>query len=342
MRLISFVSPEGVPRAGVLLGNTVVDLATAAPLALEEAEDLHWDMLSLLRADQEEVNLETAADILAAVVSMAGGELDEAEEDGDGDLAASSLAGSLSIGGAAMLFPLEQVRLLAPLPNPPSLREFYAFEGHAEALFRLSGSELPGAWYRGPAFQFGNHRAILGPGAEFFSPRIESLDYGLCLACVIGREGYDLAPEEASSYIAGYCLLNAWMARDRWQAERPLGFGSAKARDFATSLGPWLVTADELELYTDDDGRLSLSMTSLVNGAERSRGNAASMNYTFAELIARASQNVTLYPGDLLSSGPITGSTLFELTEGYGPWLEPGDSVELQATGLGSLRNSIL
>jgi fumarylacetoacetate (FAA) hydrolase len=340
MRLVSFVPPEGPPRAGVLLGSAVVDLAAAAPLALEEAIDLRWDMLSVLRADQEDVNLETAADIVAAVVAMAGGELDEFEE--SGGFTASSIAGSLSIGGAAMLFPLEQVRLLAPLPRPNSLREFYAFEGHAEALFRLSGTELPGAWYRGPAFHFSNHNAIIGPGEEFFAPRIESLDYGLCLACVIGREGYDLTPDEALSYVAGYSLLNSWVNRDNWATERLLGFGPAKARDFATSFGPWLVTPDELDIYTDDDGRLSLNMTALVNNIERSRGNGATMTYTFAELIARASQHVTLYPGDVVSSGPMTGGTLLELTEGYGPWLEPGDTVEIQATGLGSLRNRVV
>ena len=342
MRLVTFVPPEGPPRAGVLLGTSVIDLAAAAPLALEEADDLRWDMLSLLCADQEEVNLETAADIVAAVVAMAGGDLDDPDLNLEDASRSSGTAGSLSIGGAAMLFPLSQVRLRAPLPRPASLREFLAFEAHASARFRLSGGTLPGEWRRQPVFHFGNHGAIIGPGDEFFAPRVESLDYGLCLACVIGRLGHDVSADEALDYVVGYTLLNGWTAQDRWVAERPMGLGPAKARDFATSLGPWLATADELEMYIDDDGRLSLTMTARVNNVERSRANAASMTYPFAELIAQASRDVTLFPGDVLSSGPIGGGTLFEQTGGFGPWLEPGDSVELEATGLGTLRNRII
>ena len=159
---------------------------------------------------------------------------------------------------------------------------------------------------------------------------------------MIGRLGHDVSADEALDYVVGYTLLNGWTAQDRWVAERPMGLGPAKARDFATSLGPWLATADELEMYIDDDGRLSLTMSARVNNVERSRANAASMTYPFAELIAQASRDVTLFPGDVLSSGPIGGGTLFEQTGGFGPWLEPGDSVELEATGLGTLRNRII
>jgi fumarylacetoacetate (FAA) hydrolase len=159
---------------------------------------------------------------------------------------------------------------------------------------------------------------------------------------VIGREGRGIHPDDAELYIAGYMIMNDWSARDVQAEERPIGLGPAKAKDFATSLGPWLVTPDELELYTDDDGRLSLTMVARVNGVERSRGNAASMRFSFAEMIAHASRDATLYPGDVLGSGTVGGGCLLELTGGYGPWLERDDVVELEITGLGVLRNTIV
>lgn len=346
MRLVTFVPPDGQARAGALLGEAVIDLAAAAPFVLEEAEGLRWDMLSLLRGDQEEVSLDMAADIVAAVAQMIGAEPDLAGFPlPDDDLGyadgGEGLAGSLSIGGAAMLYPLGQVRLLAPLPRPASLRIYGAFEEHAIAAASLRGAALPAAWYRGPAFAFANHGAVVGPDAPVTAPRSESLDYGLGLACVIGRVARDLTPDEAAEVIAGYTLLNTWCARDHEELERILGSGPAKSRDFATSLGPWLVTRDELELYTDDDGRMSLTLTARLNGAERSRATAAGQFHPFAELIAHASCDATLYPGDVIGSGPVGGGTLLEQTGGYGPWLEVGDTITIEATGLGALSNWI-
>ncbi len=346
MRLVTFVPPDGLARAGALLGEAVVDLAAAAPFVLEEAEGLRWDMLSLLRADQEEVSLDTAADIVAAVAQMVGSEPDlagfpQADDDLGYAEAGEGLAGSLSIGGAAMLYPVGQVRMLAPLPRPASLRIYGSFEEHAIAAASLRGGALSPAWYRGPAFAFANHGAVVGPDAPISAPLGESLDYGLGLACVIGRVARDLTPDEAASVIAGYTLLNTWCARDHEELELALGSGPAKSRDFATSLGPWLVTADELELYVDDDGRLSLTLTARVNTSERSRATAANQFYTFAELIAHASRDVTLYPGDVIGSGAVVGGTLLEQTSGFGPWLEVGDIVSLEATGLGTLSNWI-
>jgi fumarylacetoacetate (FAA) hydrolase len=337
MRLVTFVPPDGLPRAGALLGPTVVDLAAAAALVVEDAVTLRWDLLSLLRGDQDEVNLETAADIMAAVAQIAGGLAD----DDLGDADQSGLAGGLSIGGEAMLLPLAQVRLLAPLPRPASLRSFVAFEQHMAARSQR-GQAVPAEWYRSPAFAFANHGAIYGSDAAVPMPQSEALDYELGLACVIGREGRDIHPDDAAAYIAGYTILNTWSARDAQAAELPIGLGPAKARDFATSLGPWLVTPDELELYADDDGHLSLAMVARVNTVERSRGNAASMYYRFAELIAHASRDATLYPGDVLGSGAVGGGCLLELTGGYGPWLERDDLVELEITGLGVLRNTVV
>ncbi|MEI7645992.1 MAG: fumarylacetoacetate hydrolase family protein [Chloroflexales bacterium] len=328
MRLVTFTPPDSPPRAGAILGAAVIDLAAASALVIEDAEGLRWDMISLLSGDQQDVSLETAADIVAAVAQLSGG----------GD----DVSGGLSIGGAAMLFPLAQVRLLAPLPRPSSLRDFFAFEQHVINARALLGQPMPPEWYRIPTFYFSNHTAIYGPDAAIPKPQSEALDYELELACVIGRQGRDIHPDDAADYIAGYMIMNDWSARDIQSQEMKIGLGPAKGKDFATSLGPWLVTPDELDIYTDDDGHMSLTMLARVNGVERSRGNAASMYYRFADMIAHASRDATLYPGDVLGSGTVGTGCLQDLTEGYGPWLERDDVVELEITGLGTLRNTIV
>lgn len=344
MRLVTFVPPDGPARAGVLLGEAVIDLAAAAPLVFEETEGLRWDLLSLIRADQDEVSLDSAADIVAAVSQMLGQAPELAGFDLDGPGFGeedAALAGGLSIGGAAMLLPLSQVRLLAPLPRPASLRLYEGFEEHAIATHTLRGASLPGAWYRGPSFSFANHGAIFGPNEAVPMPLAEALDYGLGIACVVGRSARDLAPDEAPSVIAGYLLMNCWFNRDAEELEQALGRGPMKSRDFATSLGPWLVTPDELELYQDDDGRLGLVLVARVNGVERSRATSALQYYPFAALLANASRDTTLFPGDVIGAGPVGGGSLLEATAGFGPWLERDDMVELEATGLGVLRNSV-
>lgn len=344
MKLVTFIPPDGPPRAGALLGDTVVDLAAAAPLVIEEAEALRWDMLSILQGEQEEVSLDAAADILAAVAQLASQEPDQSAFDLTGleiEELPPALAGSLSIGGAAMLLPLAQVHLLAPLTRPASLRVYESFEEHAIAVRSLRGQALPGAWYRGPSFSFANHGAVFGPDQLVSLPAAESLDYGLGLACVIGRAARDLDADEAPAAIAGFLIANSWCDRDAEELERALGSGPGKSRDFATSLGPWIVTPDELELYLDDEGRLGLLLTARVNGVERSRATSASHFYPVAELVAHASRGVDLAPGDVICSGPVGGGTLLEATGGFGPWLESGDSVELEVTGLGVLRNIV-
>lgn len=341
MRLITFIAFDGQARAGALLGSTVIDLAAAAPLVLEEAADLRWDMLSLLNADQDEVNLDLVGEIVAAVISVAGGALEPDDSAGNGRRD-TGMAGALSIGGAEMVLPLDQLRLLAPLPRPASLRNFATFEAHVAALQRQRGTALADEWYHLPAFSFGNHGAVYGPDADIPLPQSDALDYELGLACVIGRAGQDIAVEDAAAYIAGYTIVNDWRARDIESVEWAIGSSPAKSADFATSLGPWLVTPDELEIYADDDGQLALAMTARVNEVERSRGNAATMHYSFPQLIAHASRDTMLYPGDVLNSGAVGGGCLFEQSGGYGPWLASGDIVELEITGLGVLRNRIV
>lgn len=336
MRLITFVPPDGMARAGALLGNTVVDLAAAAPLVVADPVGLRWDMLSLLQGYQEDCNLDTAAEIVAAVTGLVDGALAVGPDEpgplvnGDHD---QGMAGTLSLGGAEMLLPLEQVRLRAPLPRPASLRLFEVPEWNITPNYDPAQPlKLPPAWYPFPAFAFGNHGAIYGPDADILLPQSDMLHYELEVACVIGHAGRDIAPDEAADYIAGYMLANDWVAYDILASERAWGVNATRARDFATSLGPWLATPDELELYMEDDGRLSLALVARVNAAEHTRDNFSRSFYPFPELVAHASRGVMLYPGDVLCSGGIIG---------HGLPLQRGDVVELEATGLGSLRNRL-
>ena len=228
------------------------------------------------------------------------------------------------------------------LPRPPSLRDFYAFEQHVATANRNRGRDVPLAWYELPVFYFGNHSAIYGPNAGVPMPRTTALDYELEIACVIGRAGRDIAQEDAEEYIAGYTIMNDWSARDIQREEMSVGLGPAKGKDFATSLGPWLVTPDELEPFALGDGRYNLPMVARVNGMERSRGNFRDIYYTFAQMIERASRDAALYPGDVIGSGTVGSGCLLELTAGQGPWLAEGDEVELEIAGLGVLRNQVV
>jgi fumarylacetoacetate (FAA) hydrolase len=348
MRFISFSHIDPFPRAGVLVGGLVIDLAAAAPLAFEGLEDARWGLLDILRGAPEGMGMEGAAEIAAAVLDQIGGappELDAGDLDGaPGQNGAGDrgLAGAISIGGMEMALPLDEVKLLAPLPRPASLRDFYAFEQHVATAHRNRGRHVPPAWYEIPVFYFGNHAAIYGPGADIPLPRTRALDYELEIACVIGRAGRDIAEEDADEYIAGYTIMNDWSARDLQMEEMSVGLGPAKGKDFATSLGPWLVTPDELAQHELADGRYNLAMVTRVNSVERSRGNFRDIFYTFAQMIARASRDANLYPGDVLGSGTVGTGCLLELTGGQGPWLAEGDLVELEVTGLGVLKNQIV
>ena len=344
MRLVTFRSSgETVrdARAGVLLPYGVVDLQAAAPLVFEDTEGARIDMLRLLDGDDRGVNLDGAAEIVNAVLEQLGGAVDVIPDDSEPN--AVDLAGTLSIGGLDLLLPRSEVKLLAPLPRPRSLRDFFAFEQHVATARRHRGQPVPPAWYKLPVFYFGNHQAIVGPNELVPMPRTERLDYELEVACVIGREGRNIDPDEALDYIAGFTIMNDWSARDVQIEEMSVGLGPAKGKDFATSLGPYLVTPDELDDYATDDGeRWRLDMIARVNGQEYSRGNLVDMHYTWAQIIAHASRDVTLFPGDVLGSGTVGSGCILELTpEAVGGWIEPDDVVELEVTGLGVLKNRV-
>nr|WP_241254561.1 fumarylacetoacetate hydrolase family protein [Brevibacillus sp. SYP-B805] len=255
------------------------------------------------------------------------------------------LAGAAAASAPEKIVRLEEAVLGSPLPRPPSFRDFYAFEAHVKTARERRGLPMIPEWYRFPVFYFSNAAAFVGPEEEVVKPAAtEWLDYELEIACVIGKGGMDIPVEQADDHIAGFCILNDWSARDLQREEVKVGLGPAKGKDFATSLGPWLVTPDELadrRIPGEKGNRYDLIMVARVNGIEYSRGNFRDIHYTFAEMIARASADCPLYPGDVIGSGTVGTGCILELgTERYA-WLKPGDTVELEVERLGILRNRV-
>jgi fumarylacetoacetate (FAA) hydrolase len=237
---------------------------------------------------------------------------------------------------------LAQVTLHAPL-HPRTLRDAYAFEQHVKTANANRGREVPENWYKFPVFYYTNPHTIFGPNETVpYPPYTQAMDYELEIAVVIGRAGRDISPEAAPEHIFGYTIFNDWSARDVQRDEMKVGLGPAKGKDFASSFGPWLITPDELAgQATDRPGVYDLLMRARVNGQERSRGNFKDIYWSFGEIIARASESVELLPGDVIGSGTVGTGCLLELTKAQGPWLQPGDTVELEIQNLGTLRNQI-
>jgi fumarylacetoacetate (FAA) hydrolase len=231
-----------------------------------------------------------------------------------------------------------------PVPKPTSIRDFYAFEQHVRTCRRQRGLDMVPAWYEIPVFYFSNAANVIGPDEAVAAPDgSDALDYELEIACVIAKAGRDIPPDDrALEYVAGFTVMNDWSARDLQRHEMAVGLGPSKGKDFATSLGPRLVTFDELhDRYRD--GRLHLDMRAAVNGRELSHGNSGTMYWTWPQLIAHASRDAWLVPGDVLGSGTVGTGCILELTpEAVGGWLKPGDVVELTVERLGTLRNRVV
>jgi fumarylacetoacetate (FAA) hydrolase len=242
-------------------------------------------------------------------------------------LAAQTLQSFFTGGGKAREhaeYPLEAVRLLAPVLHPTAVRDFYAFEEHVRRARELRGAgPVPQEWYEVPVFYFSNPAAIYGPGDQIPYPQgTQELDYELEVAAMIGAEGQ----------IGGFTIMNDWSARDLQRAEMRVGLGPSKGKDFATSLGPVVVTPDEF----DGSGG---EMVARVNGEERSRGNLADMHHSWDAIVAHAAWNTHLRPGDVLGSGTVGTGCILEA--GDDRWLVPGDAVELEVGGIGVLRNTV-
>src|SRR6185437_1515472 len=260
-------------------------------------------------------------------------------------LPATLAAGERALGGPAV--PLHAVRLLPPL-EPPSVRDFVTFEEHVEGMAAGGGGTVPAEWYQAPTFYFTNACALIGAYDDVaVPPGCQQLDYELEVAVVVGRKGASLSPEQAREHIFGYTILNDWSARDLQRREMGVHLGPAKGKDFATTLGPWLVTADELEPYRDADGFLALDLRASVNGVQTGQDLLSNMGWPFAELIAYAARGAQVRAGDVLGSGTCgNGGCLAELWGRSGkadpPPLRPGDVVELAVEGIGTVRNRVV
>jgi 2-keto-4-pentenoate hydratase/2-oxohepta-3-ene-1,7-dioic acid hydratase in catechol pathway len=267
-----------------------------------------------------------------------------------------ALARARELAGGAPRRALADVRLLAPVPRPAQMRDALCFELHLKnAIERgveveLAGAEdpeakraeliamgratIPEVWYQQPIYYKANRFAVTGPDTDVTWPSYaQYLDYELEFGCWIGKQGRDIAPEDAREHIFGYCIFNDFSARDAQFAEMAGRLGPAKGKDFdgANAMGPWLVTADEIEPY-------ELTMVARVNGEEWSRGTSGSMHWRFEQVIAHISQSETLYPGEFIGSGTVGTGCGLEL----GRRLSPGDEIELEVEGLGILRNRLV
>ena len=303
MKLLTYDTGSG-PRCGVLRDERVVDVT------------------ALLGAGQ------TLSDVRALL------EL--------GDSPVDRVRDALARNIAAPRVPLNAVRLRAPVLLPPTVRDFMSYEEHATGQGTRPQAET---WYRLPVFYFSNTLRIFGPEDEVpFPSATERLDYELELGCVIGREGRDVAAADALDYIAGFCIFNDWSARDLQMDEMSVGLGPAKGKDSATTLGPWLVTTDEMVPYLRD-GRLQVKCTARVNGdIWLDEGDGGASHHSWSDFVERASKDSRIVPGDVLGSGTVGGGSIPEaITKGIesARYLQPGDVVEFEVEGLGTLRNTL-
>jgi 2-keto-4-pentenoate hydratase/2-oxohepta-3-ene-1,7-dioic acid hydratase in catechol pathway len=301
MKLITYDTANGT-RAGVVVDEQVLDVATL----LKERNGVR-DVRALLELPNDPLG---------------------------------RLKSALGSAHAAQGIPLGKVRLRAPILQPPTVRDFMTYEGHASA----GGTrQLSDTWYRLPVFYFSNPLCIFGPeDAVPYPSASEQLDYELELAAVIGREASNVAEADAFAYIAGFTIFNDWSCRDLQRDEMEARLGPAKGKDSASSLGPCIVTTDELAPFIRDN-RLHVLCTLKVNGVEWMHNNAGIMYHSWGAMIERASRDSRMVPGDVLGGGTVTGGTIGEaIRNGFSArYLEPGDVVEIKVEGIGVLRNTI-
>jgi len=308
-------------RLGAAMARGIVDLNFACARLLAEQGDpqpqkvadalLPADMLEYLRG--EERAAEWARRSLTAV--------DAAPGDASGPR------------GETLLYPPQHVKLLAPLPNPASVRDFYAFEAHVKKGFEKRGEPMPAEWYEIPVYYKSGHHNIIGTDTDVRWPSFTSrFDYELELAAVIGKGGRDIPAHEARRYIAGFTVMNDFSARDIQRREMKVRLGPAKGKDWCTALGPYLVTPDEV------GDPYSLAMSASVNGEIWSQGNSSSIYWKFEQMIEFLTQDDTVYPGDVIGSGTVGTGCGLELDR----WVQPGDVMELEIEKLGVLRNRVV
>lgn len=335
-------SAAHAPRHGVLVPSTsaveddILDLSAALG-AFEDARGRAGDSASISsRFGADLLGLVERMDVtLPAVAAL----VEEAEKGGLPD----------EYGAVALRRPLASTKLLSPLPRPPSMRDGYAFRQHVETARRNRGLEMIPEFDQFPVFYFTNHQAVVGPGDVRVRPlHLDRLDFELEAAIVVGKRARNLKASEADAAIFGMTIMNDLSARALQMEEMKLSLGPAKGKDFATALGPWLVTLDELAPKTNRTPRGSvfdLGMRAFVNDVQVSSGNVAQMNWTFAEILERASYGVDLFPGDVIGSGTVGTGCFLELNGSKitnNQWLKIGDSVRLEIDLLGTLENGFV
>jgi fumarylacetoacetate (FAA) hydrolase len=329
MKLVTYAFPQSSApsRSGILAGDgldTIVDLARA--LAHTGSRIDGRTVLSLVEAGEDGLRAAREA----------------ARAHAEGKLPAATSDGPMIVQTAA-------ATLLAPIPRPPSMRDGYAFRQHVETARKNRGLEMIPEFDQFPVFYFTNHQAVVGPGPVRVKPlHLERLDFELEAAIVVGREARDVNASNADEVIFGMTIMNDFSARALQMEEMKLSLGPAKGKDFATGLGPYLVTMDELAAATKKTlagAQFDLGMRAFVNGAQVSTGNVKDMNWTFAQILERASYGVTLYPGDVVGSGTCGTGCFLELNGSKitkDQWLRPGDVVALEIDRLGRLENTIV
>lgn len=307
MKLVTFLRAGTENLGAVMADGRILDFAAAdARLAV--------DMLTLVRRQDE--LMPVARSLVAAPPSSA-------------------------------LIEAASVRLLAPVPRPVSMRDGYAFRQHVATARRNRGLEMIPEFDLFPVTYFTNHLAVTGPGEVLVQDHhLARLDFELEVAIVTGRPLKNATLEEADDAIFGYMVMNDWSARVLQMEEMKLSLGPCKGKDFATSLGPWLVTKDELKLEQTPNGEiLHAAMTCDVNGHRLSAGNADSMNWTFAQILQRASYGIQMHAGEVIGSGTVGTGCLLELNGSKitdNLWLKAGDEVVMEVEGLGRLVNTIV
>ena len=321
MKLISYIS-EDFAQAAILVNNRVYDLDKLNSHLPNEMIEFLWE----------------GADVMDKAKDM-----DLAIKSGDVDL--------------AMGKPVGELALLAPLPQPTSCRDAYAFRQHVASARRNRGVDMIPEFDQFPIFYFTNHNAVEGPGEISCMPdHFVSLDFELEVAAIIGKPGRNVLAKDADAYIAGYTIMNDMSARGLQMEEMKLNLGPAKGKDFSTVIGPSMVTPDELEenkcpaLEGHTGHNYNLEMTCKVNGKEVSRGNWNTMHWTFAEIIERCSYGADILPGDVIGSGTVGTGCFLELNgtakrndpNAEPQWLQPGDEIEMAIDGLGTLWNKVV
>ncbi|MBM2817209.1 MAG: putative catechol pathway protein [Ignavibacteria bacterium] len=323
MKFQTFLSKENKPRLGILVKNSLYDIHNTSRLCGIFIPDNIQEFLQ-----ESDTNLEKAKRLLEFI-----------------DNNHSSLT------------PVQPLQILSPIPNPPSVRDGYAFRQHVAAARRNRGLDMLPEFDEYPIFYFTNHHSIIGEGDVLVElDHLAQCDFELEWAAVIGKQGKNIDSKDADSYIFGFTIMNDFSARTLQMEEMKLNLGPAKGKDFATSLGPFIITPDELidyKITTEFGNNYNLPMTAKHNGVLISDGNTKDMNWTFAEIIERASYGVTLYPGDVIGSGTVGTGCYLELNgtrareakeqgEIYSPvWLQNGDEIELEIEMLGKLTNKI-